>query len=745
MSRATGKALVQERAARRGGQWGSVYDLKHAKVLKGQETSGVDDRFVARTAADVARGFWGGAAGFVLAFFLVHALLRKAAPGADPFLLPLVALLSGLGLMLVYSVKDPYRDTFAFTGQVWGVAGYGLIALVVPLTRPFGRLVLRRYQYAYAATAVVLMLALASRLGHGPGGVHIQLLGLEPVEFIKLLLVFFVVAYLTERRGLHDPTKALPLLRDFLPLAVIYGFALLLFMVVKDLGPAVLLFGAFLTLLYLTTQRILYPLMGVVLLLLAAFVGYHAHFGFFATRVTMWLHPWDNADPRGAQLADGLWGMATGGLGGSGLGLGEPEVMPRAGSDLIFASLGEQLGLVGTLGVLIVYVLLLGRGLRIALQAGTEFDRLLATGLTALLGLQTMIIVGGVTGLVPLTGMTLPFVSFGASSLVANFFIVGVLLSLSNKTLPKGAVDRPSPEWARAARVVALGCASYLLFGVGICRLMPVQGVQDVALASRPLFSPDADGVLRAHINPRLLGYAARIPRGRILDRNGAMLAEDRPPAPNSGGAGTGLLTPDGRERVYLGGEACAHLLVATEGTAGPLGSNGTLRGFQNYADLLPYYRRYGRADDPPAPIALQDRDVRLTIDLSLQQAAFEALRHYGGLVRDRRTGEAKHKGAAVALNAATGEVLAAVSLPSFDPGTLTPEEWQRLHSDADSDHTLLDRAVDGLVPAGVGVQDRHGGGGDAAWVGGVRHDLPPHGHGAMATRREVLQPERHG
>ena len=219
-------------------------------------------RFVARTQADVAGGFWGGVIGFVLAFFFVHALLRKAAPGADPFLLPLVALLSGLGLMLVYSVKDPYRDTFAFTGQVWGVAGYGLVALIVPLTRPFGRLALRRYQYAYAAAAVLLMLALASPLGHGPGGVHIQLLGLEPVEFIKLLLVFFVVAYLTERRGLHDPTKALPPLRDFLPLAVIYGFALLLFLVVKDLGPAVLLFGAFLTLLYLTTQRVLYPLVG---------------------------------------------------------------------------------------------------------------------------------------------------------------------------------------------------------------------------------------------------------------------------------------------------------------------------------------------------------------------------------------------------------------------------------------------------------------------------------------------------
>ena len=698
VSRATGEALIAEREARHGHQWATVYDLKHSQALKGQETSGVDDRFVARTPSDVLRGFWGGVGVFVLAFFLVHALLRKAAPQADSFLLPLVALLSGLGLMLVYSVKDPYRDTFAFTGQVWGVAGYGLVALLLPLTRPFGRLALRRYQYAFAASAVLLMLGLASPLGHGPGGVHIQLLGAEPVEFIKLLLVFFVVAYLTEKRGLHDPTKSLPAMRDFLPLAIIYGFALFLFIIVKDLGPAVLLFGVFLALLYLTTQRIIYPALGAALLLLAAFVGYHAHFGFFATRVTMWLHPWDNSDPRGAQLAQGLWGMATGGLGGSGLGLGEPEVMPRAGSDLIFASLGEQLGLIGTLGVLITYVLLLGRGLRIALKAGTDFDRLLAAGLTTLLALQTMIIVGGVTGLVPLTGMTLPFVSFGASSLVANFFTIGLLLSLSAKTVPTTAADRATVEWTRAARVVALGAAAYLLIAVGVFRLMAVQGVQDTALASRLLLSPDADKILRAHVNPRLTAYAASISRGRILDRNGQVLAQDA----SEGEVGaTGLLTPDGRRRVYPGGISCANLLAATEGTSGPMGRNGTLRGFETYADLLPFYRRYGREDKPPAPIAPDARDVKLTIDLPLQQTAFEALQKYAGQVPDRRTGQPKHRGAAVALNAGTGEALAAVSLPSFDPGTLTVEEWKRLHSAEDGDHTLLNRAVEGLYPPG--------------------------------------------
>ena len=227
-----------------------------------------------------------------------------------------------------------------------------MIALLIPLTRPFGRLPLRRYQYAYAGAAVFLMLGLLV-LGHGPGGIHIQLFGFEPVEFIKILLVLFVASYLAERRGsLGDAQAALPRLADFGPLAVVYTFCLGLFLLVKDLGPAVLLFGVFLTLLYLTTRKVIFPAVGTFLLLCAAGLGYVLHFGFFATRVTMWLHPWDNADKNGAQLAQGLWGMATGGLWGSGWGLGRPEFVPRAGSDSIFATLGEQTGLIGALVLL---------------------------------------------------------------------------------------------------------------------------------------------------------------------------------------------------------------------------------------------------------------------------------------------------------------------------------------------------------------------------------------------------------
>jgi cell division protein FtsW (lipid II flippase) len=680
--------------------WPSVYALRHARALKGVVTQDIGDEFVVRTPRDVSRLFWGGTLAFLLVFWLAHAVLRKSAPAADPFLLPLAALLSGLGLMLVYSVKDPYRDTFAFTGQAWGVCLWGMLALLVPLTRPFARLPLRRYGYAYAGAAAMLMLGLLV-LGHGPGGVHIQLFGVEPVEFIKLLLVLFVASYLAERRGtLGDAKAALPRLRDFGPLAGVYGFCLALFLLVKDLGPAVLLFGVFLALLFLTTRRWVYPLVGSALLLLAAGAGYALHFGFFATRVTMWLHPWDNSDRNGAQLAQGLWGMATGGMGGSGLGLGRPDFVPRAGSDSIFATLGEQTGLVGGLVVLAVYALIIARGLRVARRAGTEFDRLLASGLTLLLGFQAMIILGGVSGLVPLTGVTLPFVSYGTSSLVSCFFALGLLLHLSGKTLPAGAVDRATPEWTRAARGLALACAAYLLVGVGLIRLFDVQGIQDVALATRLLRTPDRDTARGAtpppHINPRLLAYAAHIPRGAVLDRNGEPLARD-PLADDEPGQTT-LLCPDGRARVYSGGAAFAQIVAAVERPAAPanaLGANDRLRGFPGYADLLaPYRTRFLPFHRDP-----RGQDVTLTLDRRLQAAALDALRHYAAAVKDKRTGRPKDKGAAVLLDVRTGEVLAAVSLPTFDPATLTPDAWAALQTQPAG--PAFDRALSGLYPPG--------------------------------------------
>jgi len=762
------QALVQERGAR--GGFGSVNALRHAKALRGIALPPPDPRLVARSQSEVARAFFGGLAGFLFAFALAHILVRRFAARADPFLLPLTALLSGLGLMMTYSVKDPWRDTFVFGGQVRGIVFWGLLALLVPLTPPFARLNLRRYEYVYALAGVGLM-ALLLAAGHGPGGVRIQVFGFEPIEVIKVLLALFAAAFLAARRGMGSGEMALvppfpagkealtpqpplrpsgsasaeagegeyegvsphprplageggaqrrvrasegqarsarekavsntkaPLLRpaDFAPMALLYGFALLLFAIVRDLGPAVLLLGLLIALLYMTTQRALYPIVGAALLAVSAIVGYKLRFGFFATRVVMWLHPFANSDRHGEQLGQALWGFATGGLGGSGLGLGDAGVMPRAGSDLVFASVGEQLGLVGTLATLVVYTLILARGMQIARRAVTEFDRMLASGLTVLLTLQAMIITGGVTGLVPLTGITLPFVSFGTSSLVANFFCVGLLLQLSDKRLPPEAADLATAGWTRAARRVALAAAAYLLLGVGVARLFYVQGAAADTLAVRAVRTPDADGVVRPHVNPRLLLFAQGIARGRILDRNGLVLAQD---APRGDADGVPFLCPDGRARLYAGGPSCGHLLLAAEGVrtdANPLGQNTRLRGYSSLASLLPAYRGRFR----PFAHAPQGHDVTLTIDVKLQKASLAALTKYAALVRDRRTGQPKHKGAAVLLDVATGDTLAIVSLPAFDPARLSAPQWDRLHTAADKDNPLLNRALAGLYPPG--------------------------------------------
>jgi len=560
------QTLVQARAAR--GGFASLAAVRRAARAGHFAVSLSDPRLTVRGPGEVLRAVVIGWLLFALSLVIAHALVRRWASRADPFPLPLVALLSGLGLMMALSVQDPYRDTLVFGAQARGVAVWGLVALAAPLAPAFGRLNLRRYSYVYALWGIGL-LALLRVAGHGPGGVRITVLGFEPVEVIKVLLALFVAAFLAGRQGMGASMVSAgggavgvrP--SDLLPMAGLYGFALLLFAVVRDLGPAVLLVGLLACLLYVVTQRAAYPLIGAAALAVAAVIGYALHFGFFRTRVVMWLHPWGNSDPHGAQLGQGLWGLATGGYAGSGLGLGSVGVMPRAGSDLVFASLGEQLGLVGTLATLCIYVVLLARGLRIARRAGTEFDRLLAVGLTVLLTLQAMLITGGVTGLIPLTGITLPFVSYGTSSLVSDFFCIGLLLHISGKRLPDGVADVPTSGWVRAARRVALAFGVFLLGGVGIGRLMVVQGVQSDALAVRSIRTPDADGVMRPHLNPRLVAYAQSIPRGRILDRNGLTLARDAKPGE---AGGVGFLCPDGRARVYAGGPACGHLLLAAEG-----------------------------------------------------------------------------------------------------------------------------------------------------------------------------------
>ena len=669
-----------------------------APLISPQTLGNAQSQMVVRTWPDAARTFWicaGALGGFLV---LAHLCIRWFRPLADPFLLPIAGLLSVFGLLLLFALKDPVRDMPSFLEQTKGLVAGGTIALFLALSTPFARLPLHRYGYVYALAAVggTFLLGIA---GAGPGGVRLSVAGAQPVEIIKILLVFFLAAYLAERGPLLlDPLKkigplALPRKNDVLPLLVLYVLPLVLFALVKDLGPVLLLFGAFLLLVYLATGRGIAVVLGIVALGIGGFVGYKLRFGVFETRVDMWMSPWNNLHKSGDHLVLGLWGLASGGGMGSGLGLGGTRFIPRGGSDSAFAAWGEETGLFGTLLICVCFFVIAHRGLRIARRASTDFDRFLASGLSGLLGLQAVVIMAGNLGVLPLTGITLPLISYGKSSLVASFFTVGVLLMLSVRASGNGSgettetqtfLSAPSTVYQTASRRVWV----FFLLCLGVVipiRLFWVQELASVEIASRTVRVPDADNIARSHTNPRLLLLTNQVEKGRFLDRNGRVLAE----------------TKNGK-RTYPYGAATAHLIgYADPAIGGPVGLEkqfaNKLRGFDTTGDLVGYWRR----KDLPGFALPKGQDVTLTIDAELQKAVLDALTNGAASVRDKRTRRPKNRGAMVVLDVQTGGVLASVSLPTFNPENLKPPGMRTLSANLNGDSPLLNRATSGFYPPG--------------------------------------------
>jgi cell division protein FtsW (lipid II flippase) len=374
-------------------------------------------------------------AGFFIALYLVaHVVARIAVPHADPHLLPIASLLTAIGLTEIYRL-DPDD---AFRQGLWVVVGVGLFsATLLAFRRDYRRLENYRYLFGLGAIALLALPALPG-IGRTVNGARLWVeLGpvrFQPGEMAKLALIVFLAGYLREKREVLAQGR----LKDYGPLLLIWGGAMLVLVQTNDLGSALLYFGLFLAMVYVATARLWPVLTGLALFVGGASAVYQV-VPRVQTRISVWLDPWSQVHGDAYQLVQSLYSIANGGFGGAGFGRGTftgtggDPLIPHLDTDFIYSALAQELGLVGVSALLLVYMLFVLRGFRIALLAGDGFSKLLAAGLTFTFALQTFIILGGILRVIPLTGITLPFVSYGGSSIVANFALLAGLMLVSNR------------------------------------------------------------------------------------------------------------------------------------------------------------------------------------------------------------------------------------------------------------------------------------------------------------------------
>ena len=383
---------------------------------------------------------------------VMHLVVHWKAKYADPILLPVATLLTILGLVMIYridvaaaqraernSAPQPTPDVYA--QLTWFAIAVVLFVAVLILVKDHRRL--QRYTYSFGLLGLILLiLPLAPIIGTTVNGatlwVRVGGLSFQPAEAAKILLTLFFAGYLVVKRDSLAlvRTKFLglgfPQLRDLGPLVIAWVVSLGMLVFERDLGTSLLFFGLFITMLYIATQRRSWLIIGSLFFAVGAYLAYQL-FEHVRNRVTVWLDPWAYADTTGYQIVQSLYGFANGGIMGAGLGQGFPTFVPFANTDFIVAAIGEELGLTGMFALLLLYAVLIERGLRTAVSVRDSFGQLLAAGLAITLALQVFVIIGGVTRLIPLTGLTTPFLSYGGSSLVANWVIIALLIRISDR------------------------------------------------------------------------------------------------------------------------------------------------------------------------------------------------------------------------------------------------------------------------------------------------------------------------
>jgi cell division protein FtsW (lipid II flippase) len=389
---------------------------------------------------------------FVVGYVAGHVAIRKLAPGAEPAFFPAAGLLTGLGFAEIYRITP----SLAVSQSYW--LAIALVAFILTLFFIRDHRQLDGYTYTIGLVAVVLLLLpILPGLGTTINGARVWIavgpFSFQPAEIGKILLAIFLASYLNKKKELLQmaPRRLgpfhLPQAKDLGPLLLAWGVAMAVLFLENDLGQSLLYFGLFVVMLWVATARPVYLLVGFLLFAVGAVFAYKT-VGHVEERVAVWLHA-TSTKPclssgdtiacvygGGYQLAQGQFAMATGGIGGTGLGQGSPQDIPFASTDFIFAAIAEELGMIGSIGVLLLFGVLVGKGLKVAVDEQDGFGKLLAVGLTGILGIQAFIIVGGVTRVIPLTGVTLPFVSYGGYSLLANYILLALLVRISAGPAP---------------------------------------------------------------------------------------------------------------------------------------------------------------------------------------------------------------------------------------------------------------------------------------------------------------------
>lgn len=585
---------------------------------------------------------WIGVALWLFFIFIAHRRQARLLPDADPYPLPIAALLSGWGLLTIWRLTEEFGPRQA----LWLSLSLAILAWGLGVPRLLE--LLRRYKYIWL-TSGLLLTALTLLLGANPGGLGPHLwLGccgfyLQPSEPLKLLLVIYLAAYFADRLPLNP--RMWPLI---FPTLFLTGLALTLLLIQRDLGTASIFVFLYASALYhaLGKKRIL--LASLALLIVFGLAGYWL-IDVIHLRVEAWLNPWNDPSGGSYQIIQSLLAIANGGIFGRGLGLGAPGVVPVAHSDFIFSAIAEETGLLGIIALLALLTLLVFRAYLIALRAEDSFQRLLAAGLAAYLGAQSLLIIGGNLRLLPLTGVTLPFLSYGGSSLLTTFLALLLLLRIS-----QNSENDPAPL-ATPAPYLALPT----LFAIGFFI---------AALASGWWSILRADNLLARSDNPRRAISDRFVARGNLLDRRNTPIAAT---FGSSGGYSRRLLYPALSPIIGY-----THPIYGQSGLENELDSY--LRGLAGYPVSQIWWEHllYGQ---PPAGL-----NVRLSLDLSLQSLA------------DSLLGESR--GALVLLNAQNGEVLAMASHPTFNANLLTEMSAQLFQ---DKNSPLLNRAEQGLYPAG--------------------------------------------